>query len=73
MIPTVVDGARARFWAGLGGARRTDLTTLPGWEARLGAALDEPPRKWGTDWIAREEFAAEIAERLNDDDEPIAR
>jgi RNA polymerase sigma-70 factor, ECF subfamily len=73
MIPTVVDGARARFWAGLGGARRTDLTTMNGWEARLGAALDEPPRKWGESWLAREEFAAEIAARLNDDDEPIAR
>jgi len=73
MIPTVVDGACARFWAGLGGARRTDLTALPGWEARLGAALDEPPRKWGGDWLAREEFAAEIAARLNDDDEPVAR
>jgi RNA polymerase sigma-70 factor, ECF subfamily len=73
MIGTVVDGARARFWAGLGGARRTDLTTLPAWEARLGAALDEPPHKWGVEWLAREQFAAELAARVNDDDEPIAR
>ena len=73
MIATVVDGARARFWAGLGGARRTDLTTLPDWEARLGAALDEPPRKWGVEWLARDQFAAELATRVNDDDEPIAR
>jgi RNA polymerase sigma-70 factor, ECF subfamily len=73
MIAAVVDGARARFWAGLGGARRTDLTSLPDWESRLGAALDEPPRKWGVEWLAREQFAAELATRVNDDDEPIAR
>jgi RNA polymerase sigma-70 factor (ECF subfamily) len=73
MIPTVVDGARARFWAGLGGARRTDLSALPAWEERLGAALDEPPRKWGAEWLPREQFAAELAARVNDDDEPIAR
>ena len=42
-----MDGARARFWAGLGGARRNDLARLPGWEARLAAALDEPAHAVG--------------------------
>src|SRR4051812_37701831 len=73
MIRSVMDGARARFWAGLGGARRTDLVTLPGWEARVDAALDEPPRTWGSQWLARDEFAGELAARLNDDDENVAR
>ena len=73
MIRGVTDGARARFWAGLGGARRTDLVTLPGWEARVDAALDEPPLAWGSQWLARDEFAGELAIRLNDDDEDIAR
>jgi RNA polymerase sigma-70 factor (ECF subfamily) len=73
MIQRVMDGARARFWAGLGGVRRTDLSRLPGWEARLDAALDEPPRTWRATWLAREAFAAELAARLNDDDEDAAR
>ena len=73
MIPRVTDGAHTRFWAGLCGARRTDLVTLPGWEGRVDAALDEPPRAWGAHWLAREEFAGEIAARLNDDDEEIGR
>ncbi|HEY7376078.1 MAG TPA: hypothetical protein VIF57_28210 [Polyangia bacterium] len=67
-----MDGARARFWAGLGGVRRTDLSRLPGWEARLDAALDEPPRTWRATWLAREAFAGELASRLNDDDEEDA-
>jgi RNA polymerase sigma-70 factor (ECF subfamily) len=73
MIQRVMDGARARFWAGLGGVRRTDLSRLPGWEARLDAALDEPSRTWRATWLAREAFAAELALRLNDDDEDAAR
>jgi RNA polymerase sigma-70 factor (ECF subfamily) len=74
MIASVMDGARARFWAGLGSARRSDLARLPGWEARLTAALDEAATAGGRDWIARDEFAAELAARLNDDDEPdVAR
>jgi RNA polymerase sigma-70 factor (ECF subfamily) len=67
MIANVMDGARARFWATLGGARRGDLARSPGWEARLAAALDEAVR--AGDWIARDEFAAELAARLNEDDE----
>jgi len=73
MIHRVMDGARARFWAGLGGVRRTDLGRLPGWEARLDAALDEPVRASGDAWLVREEFAGEIAARLDDDDEDAAR
>jgi RNA polymerase sigma-70 factor (ECF subfamily) len=73
MIPRVTDGARARFWAGLGGVRRTDLSRLPGWESRLDAALDEPARAGRGGWLTREEFAGEIAARLNDDDEDAAR
>jgi RNA polymerase sigma-70 factor (ECF subfamily) len=74
MIRRVTDGgARARFWAGLGGVRRTDLSRLPGWEARLDAALDEPERTWRAAWLTREEFAGELAARLNDDDEDAAR
>jgi len=72
MIRGVMDGARARFWAGLGGVRRTDLSRLPGWESRLDAALNEPARTCGG-WLSRDEFAAELAARLNDDDEDAAR
>jgi hypothetical protein len=68
-----VDGARARFWAGLGGVRRTDLASLPDWESRLAAALDEPPRTWRGQWLAPEEFAGELASRLNEDDEEAGR
>ena len=71
MIHGVTDGARARFWAGLGGVRRTDLGRLSGWETRLDAALDEPARTWRSDWLARDAFAAELASRLNDDDEEV--
>jgi RNA polymerase sigma-70 factor (ECF subfamily) len=71
MIGGVTDAARARFWAGLGSGRRGDLDALPGWEARLDAALDEPGRAWsaGADWLARDDFGAELAARLESDDE----
>ncbi len=68
MIANVREGARARFWAVLGSARRNGLTL--GWEARLDAALEDAARTWPSDWLSREEFAAELAARLNDDDEP---
>jgi RNA polymerase sigma-70 factor (ECF subfamily) len=64
-----VEGARARFWAGLGSARRNGLGRAPGWEGHLDAALDEGARAWRSDWLSRDDFAAEIATRLNDDDE----
>ena len=69
MIANVMDGARARFWAGLGSARRTDLARLPGWEARLATALDDAAPAGGRVWIARDDFAGELAARLNEDDE----
>ena len=62
-------GSRARFWAGLGAARRNQLAALPGWETRLDVALDEPASVWRSEWVARDEFAAELSARLNEDDE----
>jgi RNA polymerase sigma-70 factor (ECF subfamily) len=72
MIADVTDAARARFWAGLGDARRLELGRATGWEAGLAAALDEPPHIWGRDWLAREDFAAELAARLDGDEETAA-
>jgi RNA polymerase sigma-70 factor (ECF subfamily) len=69
MIAGVTEGARGRFWAGLSGARRSDLSKLPGWDGRLNAALDEASRAGAAAWIARDDFAAALAARLNDDDE----
>ena len=70
MIANVMDGARARFWAGLGGARRTELARA----ARVGSA---PRRRAGraarAAWRATGSRATssrrELAARLNDDDE----
>jgi RNA polymerase sigma-70 factor (ECF subfamily) len=73
MIEDVSDAARARFWAGLGTARRDHLDALPGWQERLRAALDEPSRTWNAAWLPREEFAAEVAARFDADDEEAAR
>jgi RNA polymerase sigma-70 factor (ECF subfamily) len=70
MIGAVTEVAGARFWAGLGAARRAQLQALPGWEQRLAAALDAPA---GRDWLPREEFAAEIAARFDGDDEEAGR
>jgi RNA polymerase sigma-70 factor (ECF subfamily) len=64
----VTELARARFWDGLGGARRAELEGLPGWQARLDAALDEGPRAWNGAWLSREAFAGELAARLDDDE-----
>ena len=73
MISDVLDGgARARFWAGLSDARRGELGATPDWEACLAAALDEPGRSWPRSWLARAEFAAELAARLDHDSEPAA-
>jgi RNA polymerase sigma-70 factor (ECF subfamily) len=73
MIEGVMDGARARFWAGLGEARRADLGALPGWERRLDAALDDPACVFDAGWLARDEFGAELAARLDEDDEEAGR
>ena len=75
MIQGVGDAAQARFWAGLGTARRRQLDGWPGWQTHLAAALEEPRRIWEVDWLPREEFAAELALRLEaeDDEEGVAR
>jgi hypothetical protein len=70
MIGVVMDGGRARFWAGLSSTRRSELEGSADWQARLAAALDDPARSWPQSWIAPEQFAAELAARLNHDDEP---
>jgi RNA polymerase sigma-70 factor (ECF subfamily) len=70
MIGAVTEVAGARFWAGLGAARRANLQALPGWEQRLAAALDAPAEHT---WLPREEFAAELAARFDGDDEEAAR
>jgi RNA polymerase sigma-70 factor (ECF subfamily) len=72
MIDHVPDAARARFWAGLGDARRLDVAALPEWEARLDAALDEPARTWEAAWLTRDDFAAELAARLEAHDAEAA-
>ena len=74
MIQGVENAAQARFWAGLGMARRRQLDGWPEWQARLAAALEEPRRVWEVDWLTREEFAAELGLRLDaEDDDAVAR
>jgi RNA polymerase sigma-70 factor (ECF subfamily) len=70
MIGAVTEVAGARFWAGLGAARRAHLQALPGWEQRLAAALDAPA---DPQWLGREDFAAELAARFDGDDEEAGR
>ena len=72
MIDVVMDGGRARFWAGLSSTRRSELEGSADWQARLAAALDDPARSWPRSWLAPEQFAAELAARLDHDDEPAA-
>src|SRR5947208_9219297 len=69
----VADTARGRFLAALGAQRRGDFQALPDWEARLDAALDEPGTIWNAAWLPREDFAAEIAARLDRDGESVSR
>lgn len=69
MIRGVLDGAGARFWAGLGAARQRELDAMPDWRARLTAALDAG----APGWLPREDFAAELASRLDGDDEEAGR
>jgi RNA polymerase sigma-70 factor (ECF subfamily) len=73
MIGIVTDGGRARFWAGLSSTRRSELEAAADWQARLAAALDDPARSWPRSWVAPEQFAAELAARLDHDDEPAVR
>jgi len=68
----VGDTARDRFLASLGPARRAEFQALPDWETRLDAALDEPATTLDAGWLSREEFAAEVAGRLDRDAESVA-
>jgi len=69
MIRTVTGGAQARFWAGVGADRRRVLDGSPDWPARLAAALNAASAAWPAEWISREDFAAEIAQRLEAEDD----
>jgi RNA polymerase sigma-70 factor (ECF subfamily) len=65
----VGDTARERFLASLGAARRAEFQKLPDWEKRLDAVLDEPAQTLDAGWLSRDDFAAEIAARLDRDAE----
>jgi RNA polymerase sigma-70 factor (ECF subfamily) len=67
-----VTAAARRFWAGIGEARRDELTAWPEWEPRLEAALDDGQAAVGAS-LAREALAEEIAARLDGDDEEARR
>ncbi len=69
MIGAVMGGAQARFWAGVGAVRRRILDGSPDWPQRLAAAIDDAQNQWRTDWMAREDFAAELAQRLEAEDD----
>ena len=72
-LRAVADTARARFLAGLSARRRADFQELADWEARLDAVLDEPAKTWdGATWLSRDDFAAEVAARLDRDTESVA-
>ena len=72
-LRAVADTARGRFLAGLSAKRRADFQELADWEARLDAVLDEPAKTWdGATWLSRDDFAAEIAARLDRDTESVA-
>src|SRR5262245_47085483 len=71
-LAIVADTAPERFLASLGAARRADFQALADWETRLNAALDEPAGTWGAAWLSRDDFAAEIAARLDRDTESVA-
>ena len=69
MIRAVTGGAQARFWAGVGAERRRILDGSPDWPARLAAALDAADGQWPAEWLAHEDFAAELAQRLELEDD----
>lgn len=68
----MADTARERFLASLGAARRADFRALPDWEKRLDDVLDEPAKTLDAGWLSRDDFAAEIAGRLDRDGETVA-
>jgi RNA polymerase sigma-70 factor (ECF subfamily) len=66
MIAGVTEGARGRFWAGLSGARRSDMAKLPGWDGRLNTALDEAALAGAAAWLAARRLSPRAAAaRLN--------
>jgi RNA polymerase sigma-70 factor, ECF subfamily len=69
MIRVVTGGAQARFWARVGAARRRILDGTSAWPEKLEAALDAGYDRWRTEWIAREDFAAELGERFESESE----
>ena len=72
MLSLVADTARGRFLAALSDKRRADFQALPDWEKQLDAMLDEPAKTWNAGWLSRDDFAAEIAGRLDRDAETVA-
>ena len=70
-LALVGDTARERFLASLGGPRRAEFQKLANWEKRLDDVLDEPAQTLDAGWLSREEFAAEIAARLDRDTETV--
>jgi RNA polymerase sigma-70 factor (ECF subfamily) len=73
MIGFVRSAAHARFWTGLGEARRSALEAFPDWSARLEAALADARRTWAEEWLAAELFSAELAARLESDEAEISQ
>jgi len=72
-LALVADTARGRFLGALSAKRRADFQALADWEKRLAAVLDEPAETWGDNtWLTRDDFAAEIAARLDRDGETVA-
>ena len=72
-LALVADTARGRFLGALSAKRRADFQALADWEKRLAAVLDEPAETWGENtWLTRDDFAAEIAARLDRDGETVA-
>jgi len=72
-LALVAEPARGRFLGALGAKRRADFQALTDWEQRLDAVLDEPAKTWGdNDWLTRDDFAAEVAARLDRDAESVA-
>ena len=71
-LRVVADSARGRFLGALGAQRRADFQALPDWEARLDAVLEEPATAWSAAWLSRDDFAAEVAARLDRGGESVA-
>jgi RNA polymerase sigma-70 factor (ECF subfamily) len=69
----VTDGGRARFWAGLGAARRNAFAAMPDSEALLAAALAAPERAGQSGWLAADDFAAVLARHFDRDPEVAPR